>query len=145
MLKELIGKTVKKIYFNENYLKFETDSGNFVYGVRGDCCSTSYFYDFYGVKNLLNNGKIISIKEVELNPTDIEIGGNIKKDKKLSDDDIKVYGYQLTTENEKFGEMTSVFSFRNYSNGYYGGYMEESNDKEVSPEIFDDVIETVKG
>lgn len=33
-------------------------------------------------------------------------------------------GYRLTTVHPKFGEVSSVFSFRNVSNGYYGGWIE---------------------
>ena len=145
-IKNLVGKTIKRIFFNENYLRFDTDDGNFTFNVEGDCCSRSYFYDFYGVKNLLENGKVLEVKEVELEPKDIieqgkdDFGNN--KDKKYSDEDIQVYGYQLTTESPKFGTVTSVFSFRNYSNGYYGGWMEECENIKVEPEIFDDVIVT---
>ena len=56
---------------------------------------------------------------------------------------IQKYGYAITTESEQFGEMTSVFSFRNSSNGYYGGWMYSTEDREVSPEITDDIIEAV--
>lgn len=133
ILEVLVGKTIKKIFFNERNLKFETDDGNFCYGVDGDCCSDSVFYDFYGVKNLLNNGKVLSVKEVALTADD-------KEDKKMYQESMQAYGYQLTTESKEFGEVTSVFSFRNYSNGYYGGSLVVDTDKEVAPEITDDVI-----
>lgn len=48
--KEMIGAKVGKIFFNEDYLKFDTDKGPFVFSVDGDCCSHSYFHDFIGVK-----------------------------------------------------------------------------------------------
>lgn len=134
-LKMLVGKKIKRIFFNEDYLKFETDDGNIVFTVSGDCCSDSVFYDFYGVKELLKNGKVKEVKQVELTIDD-------KLDKKQYQESIEVYGYQITTEDEEFGDRTSVFSFRNYSNGYYGGTLEDSNDREVLPEIFDDVVET---
>ena len=145
VLEKLVGKKVKRVFFNEDNLKFETEDGNFTYGVEGDCCSSSYFYDFYGVKNLLNNGAITEVKEVDLHPDDIaktKGDWSTEKDRKYEDDSIQVYGYQLTTISPEFGEVTSVVSFRNYSNGYYGGWMEEVSDREVLPEIFDDVIET---
>lgn len=133
-LKDLVGCKVIKIFLNQTYLKFETDKGNFTYEVTGDCCSSSYFYDFYGVKNLLKNGKIKEIKTVELQPTDLLV-------KKNDYEDIKVYGYQITTESEEYGEVTSVFSFRNSSNGYYGGSIEKINDDISLPEITQDVVE----
>lgn len=128
---------------DEDTLTFVTDKGDFAYRVEGDCCSTSVFYDFYGVKNLLENGVVTEVKEVELHPIDIVKEDNYsEKDKKGCDASIQVYGYQLTTISEKFGEVTSVFSFRNYSNGYYGGWMEEGNPFFTAPEIKEDVIET---
>lgn len=134
-LTRMIGSTIKRIFMNEEFLKFETDKGNFVYSVDGDCCSTSVFYDFYGVKKLF--GKVVkSVESVELLESDRP------KDKKEYQESISVYGYRITTEDEKLGDVSSVFSFRNYSNGYYGGSMGTSSDQEVKPEIFDDVIET---
>ena len=39
-----------------------------------------------------------------------------------SDDELtRCYGYEIVTEHPTFGEVTCVFSFRNDSNGYYGG------------------------
>lgn len=120
---------------NGDYLKFETDDGTFLFSVSGDCCSTSKFYDFYGVKNLLNNGKITEVKQVELNP-------DLEKDINKFDESIQVYGYQFTTVSERFGEMTSVFSFRNYSNGYYGGELDDiAGDQAVEPKVTEDVVE----
>lgn len=138
-LENLVGKKVVRVFMNENNLRFDTDGGVFCFSVDGDCCSLSYFYDFYGVKNLFENGKIIAIKEVELKPSDTAQGKYGEEDKKGSDS-ISVYGFQITTESKDLGERTSVFSFRNYSNGYYGGSLEDCSEIEVSPEIKDDVI-----
>lgn len=135
-LSDLVGKKIDKIFINSEYLKFVTSEGNFTYVVQGDCCSHSYFYDFYGVKNLIENGKIIDIKTVELLPSDV-----FYLNKNYSNE-IKVYGFQITTEG-KYGEVTSVFSFRNSSNGYYGGWikkLEIETDKEL-PELTDDILE----
>jgi hypothetical protein len=55
-----------------------------------------------------------------------------------------VYGYSITLEpkeNDYYGERTAVFSFRNESNGYYGGWIEKTEDREVLPEITEDVLE----
>lgn len=148
-MENLIGSKIKRIFFNEDYLKFETDNEDCTYTVKGDCCSNSLFYDFFGVKKLLENGPVTEVKEIELNPTDI-IKEKIPEwseglsDKKSSDSSIKVYGFAITTVSEEFGEMTSVVSFRNYSNGYYGGYMESVPNKTVLPEIFDDVLESAE-
>jgi len=144
-LQLLVRKTIKKIYMNEDCLKFETDSGNIAFTVDGGCCSQSVFYDFYGVKNLLAGNPVTGVREVELNPGDIIKSNGDDTDKKSYQESISAYGFQLFTQSKDFGEVTSVFSFRNYSNGYYGGWMETTGDCIVEPEITDDVIETVRG
>lgn len=134
-LKNLIGKKVLKVFMDEGYLRFETDGGNLTYAVGGDCCSHSFFYDFYGVKNLLENGAVKEVKSVELHPTDLLTKQN-------DYDCIQVYGYQITTESKDYGEVTSVFSFRNSSNGYYGGYIDEIDQDNLNiPELTEDVYE----
>lgn len=145
--KDLVGKKIQHIYFNEDFLRLVTDDGTFTYGVDADCCSTSLFYDFFGVKKLLENGPVVSVSTVDLHPTDIEKDDKeygYMKDKKGEDLDIEVYGYSIVTEHPEFGEQTSVFSFRNYSNGYYGGSLAPCADREVQPEIFDDVMEAAE-
>ena len=139
---KLVGKKVKRIFMNEEYLKFETDKGNIVFSVSGDCCSQSCFYDFIGVKKLLTGNEIVSAKEISLNANDITIVNGDDKDKKSYQESIQVYGFEIVTKDPMLGDVTSVFSFRNYSNGYYGGFMEDARDREVSPEIFDDLLET---
>lgn len=133
--KELVGKKVLKIFMNEENLKFETDKGNVVFEVWGDCCSNSVFYDFIGVKKLFDNGPIKSVE-------DIELSINESKDTKKYQESTQSYGYRIITEDKNLGDVSSVFSFRNYSNGSYGGSMNVCADLEVSPEIFEDVIET---
>jgi hypothetical protein len=136
-LKDLVGKKISKIFLNQEYLKFETNEGNFVYTVHGDCCSNSFFYDFYGVKNLLEAGKVKEVKEVELHPTDLFVIPD-------KGDNTAVYGFSITVEpkeDDYYGDRTAVFSFRNESNGYYGGWIEKTEDREVLPEITDDVLE----
>jgi hypothetical protein len=110
-LSDLVGKTVKAIEWGEENLVFSTDDGVVAYQVDGDCCSRSYFHDFYGVAHLLNNGPVVSAREI---PLDSHEGDY---------DEIKCYGYELVTTHPKWGEVTSVLSFRNSSNGYYGGWM----------------------
>lgn len=136
-LQSLVGKKIRKIFLNDSFLKFETDQRPLTYGVEGDCCSHSYFFDFYGVKKLLENGPVTEVKEVELKQGD----NNAKSDDDCVNDCIQCYGYQITTESKEFGPQTSVFSFRNSSNGYYGGSIFATNDQEVLPEITDDVSE----
>lgn len=147
-LKKLVGKKVVAIYMNDEYLLMGFDDGTYqAWSVEGDCCSHSYFYDFHGVTKLLDNGPIIEVGEVDLVPGDpgyyddadenerrkqawiAEHPGEDPDDNRWDwytyDDCIQVYGYKLITEHAIFGYQTSVFSFRNSSNGYYGGWMYE--------------------
>lgn len=132
-LEDIVGKKVLRIFMNEDSLKLVTGDKTFTFTVKGECCSHSYFYDFYGVKHLLNNGPVTEVKEVELGGMEPEYG-----------DRTDCYGFQLTTEHPEFGPVTSVFSFRNDNNGYYGGWMYDAADCEVQPEIFDDVVDATK-
>ncbi len=118
-LKGLVGRKITKVYMTQDYLRFDTDGPSYTYAVTGDCCSHSFFYDFYGLDHLLKNGKITEIKTVELHPTDLLARGD------EYGECIQVYGFQITTESEHYGSVTSVFSFRNSSNGYYGGSIDK--------------------
>lgn len=141
-MKELIDKTINKIFLDEDYVTFEVDNGEVItYGVEGDCCSMSAWYDFYGVKELLGK-KIIAVKDIELDEDDWLIKRLYSTDKKNYDDAISIYGVALTYEGE-YGEQTATISFRNYSNGYYGGwYGLEKSGKRSTNEITSDIYET---
>jgi hypothetical protein len=137
-LGNLVGKVIERVFMNDEYLVFETDEGRFAFTVEGDCCSHSYFYDFHGVKKLLENGPVISVKEVDLG-----------EDEKNDYDVTRCYGFQIFTESDMWGEQTSVFSFRNDSNGYYGGWMYATdadrvmnNITDTLPELTDDLLST---
>lgn len=121
----LIGMFVEKIYMDEDTLTFVTDKGMFSFMVEGDCCSSSYFFDFYGVKQLIGN-EILTFESVSLSEGDV---GYHKETYDTPSDwaEIQVYGFRMTTNHSLFGELTSVFSFRNSSNGYYDGWIEKTN------------------
>lgn len=133
----LNGKTIERIYLNKTTLTFVTDAGSVSFAVVGECCSTSYFFDFYGVANLLGSA-VVDFEKVDLSPGDpgynkktyqTKPKGNPKgKAAKAAPSNLvtKVYGYRITTEHPVFGKVSSVLSFRNDSNGYYGGLMKES-------------------
>lgn len=134
-IQALVGKKIQRIFMDAVYLKFETNQGDTAFTVEGDCCSHSYFYDFYGVNKLLNNGAVISAQEISLDDPNDEDS--------RKGDYVQAYGFELVTEDPQFGEVTSVFSFRNDSNGYYGGWMERTNDvPEDLPELVDDCLGT---
>ena len=111
LLKPLVGKIITQVQFDEDYLIFTTTDGIFSYGVEGDCCSTSYFHDFIGVEKLLKGNTVVSVRSIELDDVDTKDDWDV----------IQSYGYEIVTDDPTFGEVTSVFSFRNRSNGYYGG------------------------
>lgn len=138
-VERLVGRTITKIFMNEDYLKFETDLDDISFGVDGDCCSHSYFHDFIGVKKLLAGNPVVSVKAIDLSDSDSKVPVN-----RNDYDSVACYGYEIVTEDPKFGEVTAVFSFRNSSNGYYGGSLENaSDDVRVIPEITNDVLEAV--
>lgn len=127
-MEAIVGKKITAIYMDEDNLAFETDQGLVKYQVEGDCCSRSYFYDFYGVKNLLENGPVTAFEMVNLSPGDPEYRPETWQNgvgwSEGEYEDVKVYGYRFTTVHPQFGEVSSVVSFRNASNGYYGGDMQ---------------------
>lgn len=116
-LETLVGRTVNNIRMSNDYLVFETDAGPFAFTVYGDCCSRSYFYDFLGVRRLLDNGPILDtyFKDEMPAPDDEDSGRG---------ECVVAYGVVFVTLDRSFGEVTSLMSFRNDSNGYYGGSME---------------------
>lgn len=125
-LAHLIGQRVSAVYFSEDLLTFVNDVGHTLsFQVEGDCCSHSYFADFVGLDKLLGN-KVIEVGEIELTDDDKALLAHygVKHEIPWEDyEDIKVYGYKIVTEHPQWGPVTSVFSFRNSSNGYYGGWM----------------------
>jgi hypothetical protein len=131
----LIGKTVREIWMDENYLKFVTDDGNVTYAVEGDCCSDSFFFDFYGVDNVIGR-EVVAFESVSLSPGD---PGYRPETYSVENEDgwsvTQVYGYRITTEHPSFGHVSAVLSFRNESNGYYGGWMRSTTyDRGFEPE-----------
>lgn len=112
-INNLVGTKIQRIFMDEERLTFLTDQGSRSYVVFGDCCSYSYFYDFHGVDKLLQNGPVVSTKQLDLEYPEDENA--------LKGEYVQAYGFEIVTEHPKWGEQTSVFSFRNDSNGYYGG------------------------
>ena len=128
----MVGRTVNAILMSEDRLTFQTDDGLISYDAYGDCCSRSYFFDFYGVKNLLENGPVVAFEKFDLAPGDPGYHSDTEGPWDAPCPEcgvtghgyLQVYGYRFTTEHPNFGPVTSVFSFRNDSNGYYGGSLE---------------------
>lgn len=120
-LSSLVGKKVTDIFMNDEYLVFICADGTVHgYTVEGDCCSWSYFNDFHGVEKLLSNGVVVSVNSIDLMDGDPNWNGSLSG---IDGCEEVIYGFSIVTESAVWGEQTSVFSFRNSSNGYYGGWM----------------------
>lgn len=107
----LVGRTVQEVWLSDDTLTLLTDDGPYSYPAHADCCSESWYYRVLNADRLI--GSVVCAvavgREDDVNPTD-GLG------RQESD---SVYGYCLLTE--KGGcEIT----FRNSSNGYYGGWLE---------------------
>lgn len=130
LAKAIVGKLVTGILMSEDVLQFEYDDGTengslVTYRVDGDCCSYSYFFDFYGVEKLIG-ARVTAFEPVELQEGD---PGWLSEDQREVDwETTEVYGYRLTVEHATLGPLSAVVSFRNKSNGYYGGWMEIVDD-----------------
>lgn len=117
-MKNLIGKTIKKIFVDDKeqgYLKFETEQGNLFFQAVGDCCSESYFSDINRIDNLINE-KVIGVEEVELMPEEYT-------ENESRQDSDEVYGFRIHTN-----KGTGLIIMRNSSNGYYGGELVEMDE-----------------
>ena len=112
----LVGKQVTGIRMDEQRLSLRFNDGTSQsFEVDGDCCSRSYFYDITGAEKLRRNGPIVSARFIpDLPQPDAE---------PRYQEVVKAYGVEIVTDHELFGEQTTVISFRNDSNGYYGGMM----------------------
>lgn len=114
-LEILLNRTIAEIRVNEEYLVFtDTEGQIFGFEVIGDCCSHSYFYDFHEPDRLLKGNPVTGVEEIALDDDETGEYGDV----------VACYGYRLTTHDETFGPVSTVFSFRNSSNGYYGGWMQ---------------------
>jgi hypothetical protein len=123
----IIGHKVEAIWISEDGLAIDTDAGRSGYSVYGDCCSQSIFHDFVGVAKLLECDRVIEVSEVELADVTDDQRAGVKANGSWWDDAVQAYGYRFVAEHPQWGEVTAVLSFRNYSNGYYGGEMENDN------------------
>lgn len=133
-LKVLVGRKIARVQMNTDYLVFtDTDGNEHWFGVYGDCCSSSYFYDIYAINHLVseNNGPVIGIETVELNePQDANA---------MNCDCCQAYGFRLVTEHRTWRNVSTVFSFRNDSNGYYGGTLTTASPDEGAREFLVDI------
>lgn len=132
-LDRIVGSKVERVQMDSDYLAFHTDKGVFGFTVEGDCCSYSYFWDLIGYDKLVA-GPVVSVADVSLEDPPPDEQSYVTE----------AYGFEIVTDHPEFGEVTTVLSFRNDSNGYYGGWMYPLDDgvPESVPFIAGDVLET---
>jgi len=118
-MKELIGKTIESLAVSPrgDYLLFRTTTRDVGYVTSGDCCSETWFADILGVEALLGE-RVTQVEEVNLPDYNADDG-------RCRQDVDSVYCYKITT-----GKGRTDVIFRNSSNGYYGGEIELTKEKE---------------
>lgn len=108
---ELIGDTQLVFYLKSPRLE------KVIYTAIGDCCSESFFHSIEGI-SFLRNCKVLQVIE----HPDKEIANSYQEADEL-------YGYTLivlcTYEGQPIAPQRVEIEFRNSSNGYYGGELEE--------------------
>lgn len=121
-MKELIGKTIEKVELgNDTTLVFTTSGGEKIaYYAEGDCCSSSWFSNITGIKNLLGQTVNEVVEREEFSEEEQKKAEEeYKKNNDYEPDVLALYGFMLKTD-----KGTCDVEFRNESNGYYGGYCE---------------------
>lgn len=113
----LIGKKVNSLLVSkgEEYLVFETDHGDVVWGTDADCCSETWFADILGVNALL--GATVADVEIMENVPEVEDG-------RCRQESDSFYGMKIKTDR---GIVDVIY--RNSSNGYYGGNARLENER----------------
>lgn len=117
----LVGITPIDVWVGEDeetlYLIYS--DGTLALQTAGDCCSQSWWADVLGYHQLVNH-RIASVTRLDLPEP---------KDDRTRQEYDQAYGIELRTE---AGAATLVF--RNSSNGYYGGWVDEIAEIERVPE-----------
>ena len=109
---ELEGRIVASISANTECINLYFEDGTSLgLVVSGDCCSHSYWHDLIGVNHLLEGARIVKCQEMLLGEREIEPYCEYTK----------AYALKIVSEHPVWGEVTTIFAFRNDSNGYYGG------------------------
>jgi hypothetical protein len=114
-LEQLIGCKILKVQLDDAkvYLNFVTDTGDVTYSCYGDCCSESWINHVNGVSELLG-GTVQDVDEVDF------FGLlNVEPEATRQEFDSVLF-HRIKTE-----KGWSTFEFRNSSNGYYGGSLDE--------------------
>ena len=118
----LLGRiiTLAKISENQDTMTFKTDVGDVEWYVEGDCCSSSVLTDLKLGPVMLK--KIVRVEDVEA-PTDEVLNPSTLSQQQSLQEYESIYGVRLVAEDGSQGYVI----YRNYSNGYYGGWINETN------------------
>lgn len=119
-MKELLNKIIVKVELSEDRETFcftDADGIRYFYNAYGDCCSSSWFSNITGIKNLLGQ-KIISVidREEFTDEEQKEAEAEYAKENDYGPESLALYGIILKTD-----KGSCDVEFRNESNGYYGG------------------------
>lgn len=110
----LLGRKVLRVWLkSDTTLALSTDAGVLRYEVDADCCSESWFYRVLRADALVG-GRVVAVLEGKTDDVDPEDGlGRQESD--------EVNGYSILTD-----KGVCEVTFRNSSNGYYGGWLNPS-------------------
>lgn len=114
-LEELMGRKILGLQLDDAkvYVNFITDQGDVLYGCYADCCSESWINHINGVSELVG-GTVEDVDEVDFYAL-------LKVEPEATKQDFdQVLFHRVKTE-----KGWCTFEFRNSSNGYYGGWLEE--------------------
>lgn len=110
-LQKLKGKMLKSVTWDDGEITFHCDDRDWTFDAVGDCCSKTYIESVEGPKR----GRIYDVKEPSM-PYDC----NEIKEWEFH----KFYKATLEIEGSGYLDVT----YRNESNGYYGGSLELRED-----------------
>lgn len=111
MLKEIVGKTIRKVFkeVDGDCLVFVCDDGSYTYNAEGDCCSKSWVENVEIIPGALGS-TVVSVEAMETPDS-----------KEVSEYEwLSYYGAKIVMASG----CTIIIDYRNSSNGYYGGSLE---------------------
>lgn len=128
--KNILGLTINRLEIDDeyqHYLRFtgEDETHNaeqIIWEAEGDCCSETWFAEINNIDALLGR-KILRIRELDMEK---ELTPEVYKER-VNDGQTRqeydhLYGIELQTDGG-----STLITFRNSSNGYYGGGYNEIN------------------
>ncbi len=128
-LKNTIIKEINVFGDYHDNIKFVTDKGDICFHAYGDCCSNSFFSDIWNAQNLIGE-EVTEVEDIGLEP------GEAPKRNADENDNEQIYGIKITSQ-----KGSCVVIFRNHSNGYYGGSIEDTTCPTTEPEKKWNIIE----